>query len=181
MKYLLLALACCLAGFSTFAQENMIYGKRHLITVETPTDWVQMQHAQLPYMIVPADTKSQPAAYMYVFGMDYPTSPDVEAWMKSNTEALEKAVKGATIKPLDVTLDNIRPEGYTTGRYKAVLYIYPNGKKEVLLAIECKHTIVTIVCSVTDGTLFEQYLPAFTAAAGSLQISEAEITTVEEN
>lgn len=178
MKRILLTLIGCLAGLLSFAQGHMIYGKKHLLTVETPADWSKSAHKQLPYLIVPQASVNQ-ETYMYVCGLDYAINPDVEKWMASNTAALQKAVAGVKATELDMKFDNITTAGYTTGRYKVVSYEYANNRKEILLAIECEHTIVTVSYAVADGALFDKYIPAFKSLVSTLVIAGAEVATVE--
>lgn len=168
----------CLAGLLLFAQGNMIYGKKHLITVQTPDQWSKTPHKQLPYLIVPQVSVNQDT-YMYVCGLDYAINPEVDKWMEANTAALENAIKGVKATELDMKFDNIKAAGYTTGRYKVVSYEYPNNRKEILLAIECKNTIVTVSYAVQDGTLFDKYIPSFKSLVSTLVIAGAEVTVVE--
>lgn len=160
----------------SFGQGKMIYGQKHLILLSDPANWIQVQNEQLPYLIKPDEKNVSDRTYMYVFGIDYPTSPDLNGWIEGNTNYLKTVAKGVVVSDLPITFED-KKQDYLTGRSKTITYEYEDGRKEALLIIECKNTIVTVVLSVDKTILFDQYLPAFKALIATLKISNATVKT----
>ena len=69
-----------------------------------------------------------------------------------------------------IELPNLKNNGYQTGRYKLLTYIYENQIKQAILVIEGKYTIATVVMSAHDSDEFDKYLPAFKQMLSSVKL-----------
>ena len=172
-KFLLLLVTTILVASQSFGQTKMIVGQKHLIFVDIPKGWLQAQNDPLPFFIKPDLQNVSNQTYMYVYGIDYKAKPALEGWIKGNNDYVSKQFKGVKIDSLDLKFDNIKTGDYTTGNYIVITYTYTDGKKEVLLIVECVFTIVTAVLSAKDQAEFDLFLPSFVELSKSLKISGA--------
>ena len=154
----------------TFGQSKMIVGKKHTIFVEIPENWLQAQNDQLPFFIKPDKNEVSSETYMYVYGIDYNSNPELNIWIKGNNDYISDKFKGLKIDTLNQKFDNIKSDYYLTGNYLAITYKYPSGRNEVILVIECKNTIVTALLSTKDETEFKELLPSFIELSKTLKI-----------
>lgn len=152
-----------------FGQSKMVVGQKHTIFVDIPKNWLQAQNDQLPFFIKPAKEASE-LTYMYVYGLDYSSKPELNEWIKGNNNYISDNFKDVKIDTIKLQMDNIKADDYLTGNYSTVTYAYPNGRNEIILVIECKYTIVTAVLSVKDKTELNLLLPSFKELAKSLKI-----------
>lgn len=166
----ILILICILFSTYSSAQSKMVVGKKHTIFVEIPKNWIQAQNEQLPFFIKPDEQNVSDLTYMYVYGLDYDINPELEKWIDGNYQYLIKNEKGLKIGNLDLKFENIKKDNYTTGNYKVVTYEYKNKRKECLLIIECKNTIVTVVLSTSNESEFTKYLKSFEELVKSTKI-----------
>jgi hypothetical protein len=154
----------------TFGQTKMVVGEKHTFFVDIPKNWLQAQNDQLVFFIKPNEKNVSDKTYIYALGLDYKVNPDINGWIDGNTKYLIEENKGLKIDSLTISLDNIKKDDYMTGRYKVITYEYEDKRKEALLIVECKNTIVTIVLSTKDKKEFEKYLASFNEIAKSLKI-----------
>jgi len=178
MKKLLLAILIILFVQQTFGQSKMIVGEKHTIFVEIPRNWIQAENEQLPFFIKPdysnisnkTDVRYvSPNSYMYVYGIDYKGKPDMIAWINAENDYLLSEHPDLVIDTLNLTLDNIFPDDYSTGNYKILTYEYISGRQEVMLVVECESTIVTAVLSTEKSTM-PHFSPAFIELCKSIKI-----------
>jgi hypothetical protein len=149
MKKLLFVLTILFVA-QAFAQSKMVVGQNHTIFVEIPKNWLQAQNDQLPFFIKPDKKDVSSETYMYVYGIDYSSKPDLDGWIKGNNDYITEKFKGVKIDTLEHKFDNIKSGDYLTGDYQTITYQYPNRRCEVILVIECKNTIVTAVLSTKE-------------------------------
>ena len=154
----------------TYGQSKMLVGKKHTIFVDIPKNWVQAQNDQLPFFIKPDEKNVNEKTYSYVYGLDYNGNPDLNGWIEGNTKYLIENNKGLKVDSLNLTFENLKKNDYLTGRYKTITYEYEDKRKEVLLIIECKNTIVTCVLSGVNDQEYQKYLFALTDLGKSLRV-----------
>lgn len=163
-------LICIIFSTYSIGQSKMLVGNKHTIFVEIPKNWIQAQNDQLPFFIKPDEKSVSDLTYMYVYGIDYDTNPELNEWIDGNNKYLIESEKGIKIGNLDLTFENIKKDNYSTGKYKIVTYEYENKRKECLLIIECKNTIVTVVMSTSNDLEFNKYLKSFEEISQSTKI-----------
>ncbi len=152
-----------------FGQSKMVVGHNHTIFVDIPKDWLQAQNDQLPFFIKP-DREASSETYMYVYGIDYNSTPELNAWIKGNNDYISDKFREVKIDTLNQKFDNIKSDDYLTGNYMTITYEYPNGRNEVILIIECKNTIVTAVLSTEDKVEFKELFPSFIELSKTIKI-----------
>lgn len=169
-----------LTSFNISAQTKMLTGYKHLVILNIPKNWLQVETNEIPFLIKPDEKNVSDNTYMYVYGLDYETSPDLNLWIEGNNGSLKSEIPEIKISELELKFENLKKDNFLTGRYKAVSYVYPDSKEEVLLVIESKTTIITAVLSAKDNTEFKQYLDSFKELVNSLKINAANLTFEEE-
>lgn len=169
---LLLALVCATQALS---QTKMLYGSQHIIILDIPAGWLQVQHPQLPFLIKPDKKKVSETTYMYVFGIDYPEHPSMEEFITGNNAHVQSQFPKVEIGSLDQRFAKLDEDAAIQGRYKTITYTYPDKRHEAILVVEGKRTIVTCVLSADGEKEFNSLLPGFIALAGSMLISDAEV------
>jgi hypothetical protein len=169
-KYLSAIILIILFFGQTFGQSLMVVGQKHTIFVDVPKNWLQAENDQLPFFIKPNKKRVSDETYMYVYGIDYNSKPDLNAWVKGNNDYISKTFKDVKIDTLKQEFENIKSNDCLTGNYLTITYDYPNGRKEVMLIIECKSTIVTAVLSTKDKAELKELLPSFIELSKTLKI-----------
>ena len=151
-------------------QVKVLTGQKHIIFVEIPKKWIQVQNDQLPFYIKPDEQNVSNKTYMYVYGLDYQSQPDLNGWIKGDNDDMIGKHPGLKVDSLPLNLPNIKQGGYATGRYKTVIYQYPDLHIEVMLAIECKNSIITAVMSAIDNKEFNKNIIGFKELAKTLKV-----------
>lgn len=169
-KYLSAFILSILFVGQTFGQSKMIVGQKHTIFVDIPKNWLQAQNDQLQFFIKPDVKDVSNETYIYVYGIDYISKPELSGWVKGNNDFISDKFDGVKIDTLKQQFDNIKANDYLTGNYLTITYDYPNGRNEVILAIECKSTIVTSVLSTKDKAELKKLLPSFIELSKTLKI-----------
>jgi hypothetical protein len=169
-KYLSAFILSILYVGQTFGQSKMIVGQKHTIFVDIPKNWLQAQNDQLQFFIKPDVKDVSNETYIYVYGIDYISKPELSGWVKGNNDFISDKFDGVKIDTLKQQFDNIKANDYLTGNYLTITYDYPNGRNEVILAIECKSTIVTSVLSTKDKAELKKLLPSFIELSKTLKI-----------
>jgi hypothetical protein len=154
----------------TFGQSKMIVGQKHTIFVDIPKNWLQQQNDQLPFFIKPDRKDVSDETYMYVYGIDYTTDPELNGWIEGNNNYIAEKFKNVKIGVSTHLFDNIKVDDYLTGNYKTITYEYPNNRNEVILVIECKTSIITVVLSTKDTAELTEFLPSFIELSKSIRI-----------
>jgi hypothetical protein len=175
IKKTTLILVLFIGCLNSYAQTKMLTGRKHLIFVDIPKNWIQAQNDEIPFLIKPNETDVSDKTYMYVYGLDYESAPDLNLWIEGNNTGLKNDIPEVKIEPLDFKFENLKADNFLTGNYKAVTYIYPDSRKEVLLAIESKTSIFTAVLSTKDALEFSKYLNSFKELVNSLKIQSAHV------
>ena len=165
-----------LVSFNFYAQSKLLTGSKHLIMLEIPKNWFQAENDQIPFLIKPGENNTGDDTYMYVYGLDYQSQPDLNLWIEGNNSGLKNDIPEIKIGELNLSFENLKQDNFLTGRYKIVSYIYPNSKEEALLVIESKTTIITAVLAAKDHTEFEKYLNSFKELVNSLKMNAAKVT-----
>lgn len=168
-KLLFLSLTILFVG-QTFGQSKMVVGQKHTIFVDIPIDWLQAQNDQLPFFIKPDKKNVSNETYLYVYGIDYNSKPELSSWVKGNNDYILDKFQGVKIETLNQKFENIKANDYLTGNYVTLTYAYPTGRHEVILVIECKSTIVTAVLSTKDKAELNSLLPSFIELSKSLKV-----------
>ena len=169
-KYLSAFILSILFVGQTFGQSKMIVGQKHTIFVDIPKNWLQAENDQLPFFIKPDVKDVSNETYIYVYGIDYNSKPELSGWVKGNNDNISDKFDGVKIDTLKQQFDNIKANDYLTGNYLTITYDYPNGRNEVILVIECKSTIVTSVLSTKDKAELKKLLPSFIELSNTLKI-----------
>ena len=107
---------------------------------------------------------------MYVYGLDYNINPKLEDWIEGNNKDVLNSQDSVKIDSLKIEFKNLKKDDYLTGRYKTITYEYKDKRKEVLLIIECKNTIATIVFSASDTIEFDKFIVSFKELSNSVKI-----------
>ena len=176
MKIKLLNLTILLfLSINTFGQSKMIVGQNHTILAEIPNKWIQAENEQLPFFIKPDETDVSVSTYMYVYGIDYDINPEIEKWIAGNNEYLKSNFPDIIIGTKDLTFENLNDSNYYTGKSQVITYEYPDKRKESILVIECKKSIITVVLSAENNEKFNEYLNAFSELGNSIEIIETEL------
>lgn len=165
-----------LVSFNFYAQSKLLTGNKHLIMLNIPKNWIQVENEQIPFLIKPDEKNVSDNTYIYVYGLDYQSPPDMDLWIEGNNSGLKNDIPKIKISELNLKFENLKSGDFLTGRYKPVSYIYPDSKEEVLLVIESKTTIITAVLSAKDSTEFNKYLTSFKELVNSLKINAANVT-----
>ncbi|MCV2487475.1 hypothetical protein OD917_21250 [Flavobacterium sp. SH_e] len=165
-----------LISLNFYAQTKMLTGNKHLIILNIPKNWIQVQTDEIPFLIKPYEKEVSDNTYMYVYGLDYGSSPDLNLWIQGNNDGLKDQIPEIKINEFDINFENFKKDNFLTGRYRAVKYIYPDFKEEVLLVIETQTTIVTAVLSAKDNDEFIKYLNSFKELVNSVKINKANVT-----
>jgi len=152
------------------AQTKIIAGEKHTLSVDVPKNWVLGIDNKVPFFIKPDMVGGNDLNYIYVYGIDYEDNPNMDQWIDGNNDYMKESFPGIKIDTLKLSFPNIKKDDYATGRYNVVTYLYPDGKKEALLIIECTHTIATVVMSSANASEFEKYLPSFKEIGSSVKI-----------
>ena len=150
-------------------QTKMITGPKHAIFIDIPKKWIQVRNNQLPLFLKP-DVNVSANTYMYVYGLDYNSNADMEGWINADIDDFEHKHPGMQVEIMQLYLPNLKANGYQTGRYRTMVYTYEDGRKQVILVVECKNTIATIVLSTGDDDTFNKYIPSFIEAAKSAKV-----------
>ena len=170
LNYIILLFSIC-----TFGQSKMIVGQNHTIFVEIPNKWIQVENEQLPFFIKPDEINVSPSTYMYVYGIDYDINPEIEKWVAGNNEYLKSNFPEIIIGTKELTFKNLNDSEYYTGKSKVITYEYPDKRKENILVIECKNSIITVVLSAENSEKLDEYSKALLELGNSIQIMETEL------
>ena len=162
--FLLTAIIC------SYGQNKMLVGKKHTIFVDIPKNWVQAQNIHLPFFIKPDEKNVNERTYSYVYGLDYEGNPDLNGWIEGTTKHLIENNKGLKVDSLNLQFENLKKDDYLTGRYKTIVYEYEDKRKEVLLLVECKNTIVTCVLSAVNDQEYQKHIRVITDLGKSLRV-----------
>lgn len=154
----------------------MLTGSKHMILLEIPKNWIQAENDQIPFLIKPDEKNSSDNTYMYVYGLDYQSEPDLKLWIEGNSSELKTNIPEIKINKLNIIFENLKKDNFLTGRYEIVNYIYPNLKEEALLVIESKTTIITAVLAAKNHAEFDKYLNSFKELINSIKIKAANVT-----
>jgi hypothetical protein len=174
-KYTLMLFAFLFFVLIARGQSKMITGTKHVIFVDIPKNWVQAPNDQLPFFIKPDEKDISGRTYMYVYGFDYASAPDLNGWIKGDNDDMAAKHPGLKIDSLAIDVNNIKKGDYETGRYKIITYAYTDNHKEAILVIECKNTIATVVLSANTTSEFEKYLPAFKELIQTIKLAGATV------
>ncbi|RKR80660.1 hypothetical protein BDD43_0791 [Mucilaginibacter gracilis] len=157
------------------AQSKMLTGQKHVIFVDIPKNWLQAKSDQLPFFIKPDEKNVSDDTYMYVYGLDYQSSPDLNGWIKGDADDAMNRHPGLKVDTIPIVLNTLGDNGYLTGRYKLITYSHPSHKKEAILVIECKYTIATAVLATSNDEEFQKYFPAFKELVKTIRVSGAKV------
>ncbi|MBZ4037180.1 hypothetical protein K6T82_20640 [Flavobacterium sp. 17A] len=113
-----------LAVFNISAQTKMLTGHKHLVILNIPKNWIQVENDQLPFLIKPDEKNISDNTYMYVYALDYESAPDLNLWIEGNNTSLKNQIPEIKIDELELKFKNLKKDNFLTGRYKAVNYIY---------------------------------------------------------
>jgi hypothetical protein len=172
---LLILVTLIIISINTFAQSKMIVGQNHTILAEIPNNWIQAENDKLSFFIKPDETNVSPWTYMYVYGIDYDIKPEIEKWIDDNSKNLKLNFPEVIIGKINLDFKNLKDSKYYTGKNQVVTYEYADKRKECLLIIECKNSIITVVLSAENDKKFNEYLKAFSKLGNSIKITATEI------
>jgi hypothetical protein len=112
---------------------------------------------------------------MYVYGIDYDIKPEIEKWIDDNSKNLKLNFPEVIIGKINLDFKNLKDSKYYTAKNQVVTYEYADKRKECLLIIECKNSIITVVLSAENDKKFNEYLKAFSKLGNSIKITATEL------
>ncbi len=86
-------------------------------------------------LLKPNEKNVSDKTYLYVYGLDYESSPDINGWLKGDNDDMLIKYPGLKIDSLPIILTNIQKTDYLTGRYKTITYEYPDLHKVAMLVV----------------------------------------------
>jgi hypothetical protein len=152
------------------AQTKMIVSKKHTILANIPKNWVQVQDGPVPFFIVPDENNVSDKTYIYVFGNDYETAPEINNWIEIENQYQIENNKGVKIGEVELKFENIQKDNFLTGKYKVITYDYLDKSRQITLVIECKTTIVIVVLNTIDEDEKNKYMKHFIDISKTIKI-----------
>jgi len=152
------------SGQNQTADINIVYGKSHIFTIETPIGWINdKENAQkiglVNFFYARTDTSVIQKSYMYVLGID----------KKNNKETLQDFISGdlqTYRKKYPDFKYEITEVEFNGGVKNGKLYSFSNLKdryKEEVLYAETETTIIVFAFSATTQKDYENYQSVFDA------------------
>jgi hypothetical protein len=150
-------------------QTKVLTGAKHVITIDVPKNWTPVVNRQLPLFLKP-EVNVSATTYMYVYALDYNITPDMNKWIQEDINGFEGKHPGTQYETMLLNMPNLTDNGYQTGRYKILIYTYDDTRKQVVLVVESKSTITTLVLSTVDVDEYNKYMPSFIEAAKTVKV-----------
>ena len=144
------------------ATMNVIYGKNHILTIETPVGWINdreiAQKIGLTNLFyAKADTALMQKSYMYVNGYDKASTKDILQ------DFIDDYIQSYRIQYPDCKFE-IEEVGGNGGVKNAILYSFFNLNdryREEVLYSETESAVIILVFSATTQTDYENYQSVF--------------------
>jgi hypothetical protein len=149
---------------------NVVYGDKHIFTLETPNDWINdkesAQNAGLVCFFYPKiEINKQHLNYCYAIGYDKETSSEsLDDFIKGDLEKFKKKYPGLTFE--------ITKVGITGGLRNAVMYTFSNLTdrfKEEVLYSETDESFIVFSFSAKTEKDYKDYQPVFDGLISSFQ------------
>jgi len=141
---------------------NVVYGKKHIFTVETPEKWINDKESAkkiglVCFFYAKVDASLQPKSYIYANGIDKASSDEtLEDFIKGDLEIYKKKYPNLLYENVDVT--------FTGGIKNRKMYTFSNLHdrfvEEVCYA-ETDASILIFVFSAQTADDFVKYRPVF--------------------
>lgn len=157
------------------AQTKMIVSKKHTLLVDMPKNWIQVQDGPVPFFIVPDEKNVSDKTYIYVFGNDYETAPEIDNWIEIENQYQKENNKGVKIGEQELKFENIHKDNFLTGKYKVITYDYLDKSHQITLVIECKTTIVIVVLNTIDEDEKNKYMKDFIDISKTIKIMNSTV------
>ena len=152
------------SGQNQMADINVVYGKSHIFTIETPIGWINdKENAQkiglVNFFYAKADTSVVQKSYMYALGID----------KENNKETLQDFISGdlqTYRKKYSDFKYEITEVEFNGGIKNGKLYSFSNLKdryKEEVLYAETETSIIVFAFSATTPKDYENYQSVFDA------------------
>ncbi len=147
---------------------NVVYGDKHIFTIETPTNWYNdkaaAQTIDLVCFFYPLSEKGETHTnYMYAHGIDkVPNDNILTEFIKNDIEVYKK-------KYPDFKYETV-PVGVTGGLRNGVLYSFSNLSdryKEEVLYSESDNSFIIFSYSALTEADYKKYQPVFDQFIGS--------------
>lgn len=149
---------------STHPEINVIYGKKHIFTVETPQGWINDKEfaksiGLVCFFYAKADANVSQKSYIYANGIDkYSPDETLDVFIDGDLKKFREKYPDLTYEILDV--------GFTGGVTGGKLYSFANLSdryKEEVLYGETNSSILVFSFSATTEDDYEKYQPVFDA------------------
>jgi hypothetical protein len=146
---------------TAYCQSKLVTGSKHVIFVDIPKNWIQVQNDPIPLFIKPDEAGVNRNTYIYVYGLDYTGNPDMNGWIKGDFDDFKNKNPGIKLDSIQLDLPKLKKADYKTGRYKIITYTFEDQRKQAILVVECKNTIATVVLSTNNSDEFNSRWPVF--------------------
>lgn len=141
---------------------NVVYGKNHIFTVETPDKWINDKESAkkiglVCFFYAEADVSLQPKSYIYANGIDKTSSSaTLEDFIKGDIETYKKKYPDFLHENVDVTFTG----GIKNGKMYTFSNLHDRFVEEVCYA-ETDASILIFVFSAQTDDDFVKYQPVF--------------------
>src|SRR5688572_25610917 len=142
---------------------NVVYGEKHIFTIETPTDWINDKESAktiglVNFFYAKADTAVRQKSYLYANGYDKASVTEtLEEFIKSDLKIFRKKYPNCKIEIMEV--------GFSDSSLKnAKLYSFSNLSdryKEEVLYSETNESIIVFSFSATTESDHKKYQLVF--------------------
>jgi hypothetical protein len=141
---------------------NVVYGAKHIFTVETPDNWINDKEFAKKIGLVcffysKTDSLVKQKSYLYAFGIDKARPEEtLDSFIKGDLKKYRKKYPDFKYEVIDI--------GFTGGVKNGKLYSFSNltdRYKEEVLYGETESSFLIFSFSATTGKDFENYRPVF--------------------
>lgn len=161
-------------NFTDSQATKLIYGEKHVFTVNVPANWINDSTAEqdsgIPFLIKPDNDEDWNKVYLYAIGFDKPenSNEDIKTFVKNDTKNYKNNYPGIKINKIDINFDNIKNSTTLSGKYYINEFSnFDNTYKEIVVYIEFTQGVGTIVFSTTSKEVFEKYYNDFISLVNS--------------
>ncbi len=149
---------------------NVVYGKKHIYTIETPSGWINDRELAKKYGLVnlfyhKSDSLINQKSYIYAFGIDKDTSDEtLDNFIKGDFEKYSTKYPDFKYEKVEI--------GFTGGIKKGMLYTFSDLTdrfKEEVLYCETDSAFLIFSFSATTEQNYFDYQPVFDSFINSFQ------------
>lgn len=147
---------------------NVVYGDKHIFTIQTPTDWTNdkkfaEQIGLVNFFYSSADTLVNQKSYMYVNGYDKnPTGQTLQNFIDSDLENYKMKYPDFKFEKFEVGLSG----GIKNGQLYSFSNLHDRFKEEILFT-ESDEAIIVFSFSATTESDYKKYQSVFDSFVSS--------------